>query len=226
MLWVAVYTYDFVETDALDLGLRATTRAGEGERQPVEDDGWGCCGNSLGWGHHHHHHHHHLCAHRNRLTAAVCGGSSTKSSVKNRGKQQRVWSSAALVWVSTSDGRGRWTSLRDRSVKEKRQIWFGIVRLDAQAQAAAEAGLSWSRLPPRRIRRCGSKEVTWLLQLPGFNDANRTKAADTAAMGKRKKTRELRGRVESEQRLERRQKMGGKRGPERERESNVAFTSV
>ncbi|RWV93572.1 hypothetical protein GW17_00043967, partial [Ensete ventricosum] len=74
------------------------------------------------------------------------------SSVKNRGKQQRVRSSAALVWVSTSGGRGRWTSVRDRSMKEKQQIWFRIARLDAQA--AAEAGLSWPRLPPRRIRCC------------------------------------------------------------------------
>ncbi|RWV97111.1 hypothetical protein GW17_00040122 [Ensete ventricosum] len=77
------------------------------------------------------------------------------SSVKNRGKQQRVWSSAALVWASTSGGRERWTSVRDRSVKEEQQIWFGIARLDAQA--AAEAGLSWSRLPPGRIRRCGCR---------------------------------------------------------------------
>ncbi|RWW26297.1 hypothetical protein GW17_00009334 [Ensete ventricosum] len=52
-------------------------------------------------------------------------------------------------------GRGRWTSVRDRSVKEKQQIWFGISCLDAQA--AAEAGLSWSWLPLERIRRCGCR---------------------------------------------------------------------
>ncbi|RZR99089.1 hypothetical protein BHM03_00028575, partial [Ensete ventricosum] len=77
------------------------------------------------------------------------------SSVKNRGKQQRVRSSAVLVWASTSGGRGRWTSVRDRSVKEKQQIWFGIARLDAQA--AAEAGLGLPalmlRLLPRRVCR-------------------------------------------------------------------------
>ncbi|RRT55047.1 hypothetical protein B296_00033584 [Ensete ventricosum] len=78
-----------------------------------------------------------------------------ESSVKNRGKQQRVRCSAALVWASTSDSRGRWTSIRDRSMKEKQQIWFKITRLDAQA--AAEAGLSWSRLPLGRIRRCGCR---------------------------------------------------------------------
>ncbi|RRT34547.1 hypothetical protein B296_00054604 [Ensete ventricosum] len=50
-------------------------------------------------------------------------------------------------------GRRRWTSVRDRSMKEEQQIWFGIARLDAQA--AAEVGLSWPRLPPGRIRRCG-----------------------------------------------------------------------
>ncbi|RRT54960.1 hypothetical protein B296_00026933 [Ensete ventricosum] len=58
-----------------------------------------------------------------------------------------------MVWASTSNSRGRWTFVRDRSVKEKQQIWFGIARLDAQA--AAEAGLSWLRLSPGRIRRCG-----------------------------------------------------------------------
>ncbi|RZS26192.1 hypothetical protein BHM03_00059502 [Ensete ventricosum] len=51
------------------------------------------------------------------------------------GKQQRVRSSVALVWVSTSGGHGRWTSIRDRSVKEEQHIWFGIARLDAQATA-------------------------------------------------------------------------------------------
>ncbi|RWW37554.1 hypothetical protein BHE74_00057318, partial [Ensete ventricosum] len=71
---------------------------------------------------------------------------------RNRGKQQRVRSSAALVWASTSGGRERWTSVRDCSVKEEQQIWFGIARLNAQE--ATEAGLSWSRLPSRRIRRC------------------------------------------------------------------------
>ncbi|RRT70122.1 hypothetical protein B296_00007533 [Ensete ventricosum] len=76
-------------------------------------------------------------------------------SLWNRGKQQRVRSSAALVWVSTSGGRGRWTSVRDRSLKEKQQIWFRIARLDAQA--VAEAGLSWPRLPPGRIRCCGCR---------------------------------------------------------------------
>ncbi|RRT57930.1 hypothetical protein B296_00045216, partial [Ensete ventricosum] len=75
-----------------------------------------------------------------------------ESSVKNKGKQQRVRSFAALVWVSTSGDRGRWTFVHDRSVKEEQQIWFRIARLDAQA--AAEAGLSWSWLPSRRIRRC------------------------------------------------------------------------
>ncbi|RRT65535.1 hypothetical protein B296_00039191 [Ensete ventricosum] len=50
-------------------------------------------------------------------------------------------------------GRGRWTSVRDCFVKEEQQIWFGIARLDAQA--AVKAGLSWPRLPPGRIRRCG-----------------------------------------------------------------------
>ncbi|RZS26603.1 hypothetical protein BHM03_00059963 [Ensete ventricosum] len=38
-------------------------------------------------------------------------------------------------------------------MKEEQQIWFGITCLDAQA--AAEAGLLWLRLPPGRIRRCG-----------------------------------------------------------------------
>ncbi|RWW41471.1 hypothetical protein BHE74_00053042 [Ensete ventricosum] len=38
-------------------------------------------------------------------------------------------------------------------MKEKQQIWFGIARLDAQA--VAEAGLPWPRLPLGRIRRCG-----------------------------------------------------------------------
>ncbi|RWV90861.1 hypothetical protein GW17_00046897, partial [Ensete ventricosum] len=47
----------------------------------------------------------------------------------------RVRSSVALVWVSTSGGHGRWTSIRDRSVKEEQHIWFGIARLDAQATA-------------------------------------------------------------------------------------------
>ncbi|RWW00156.1 hypothetical protein GW17_00036902 [Ensete ventricosum] len=55
----------------------------------------------------------------------------------------------------TSDGRGRWTSVRDRSMKEKQQIWFGIARLDAQA--VAEAGLSWPQLPLGRIRCCGCR---------------------------------------------------------------------
>ncbi|RWV81687.1 hypothetical protein GW17_00056875, partial [Ensete ventricosum] len=64
-------------------------------------------------------------------------------------------SSTALVWVSTSDSRERWTSVHDRSVKEKQHIWFGIAHLDAQA--TAEAGLSWLRLPLRRIRRCGCR---------------------------------------------------------------------
>ncbi|RWW48118.1 hypothetical protein BHE74_00045840 [Ensete ventricosum] len=76
-----------------------------------------------------------------------------ESSVKNRGKQRRVRSSAVLVWASTSGGRRRWTSVHDRSMKEEQHIWFWIARLEAQA--AAEAGLSWPRLPPRRIRRCG-----------------------------------------------------------------------
>ncbi|RWW72783.1 hypothetical protein BHE74_00019385 [Ensete ventricosum] len=66
---------------------------------------------------------------RGLLAAAEAG------SAANRGKQQRVRSSAALVWVSTSGGHGRWTSVRDRSVKEEQQIWFGIARLDAQATA-------------------------------------------------------------------------------------------
>ncbi|RWV90202.1 hypothetical protein GW17_00047613, partial [Ensete ventricosum] len=64
---------------------------------------------------------------------------------------ERVRSSIALVWASTGDDRGRWTSVPNRSVEEQ-QIWIGIARLDAQA--AAEEGLSWPRLP-RRIRRCG-----------------------------------------------------------------------
>ncbi|RWV83950.1 hypothetical protein GW17_00054379 [Ensete ventricosum] len=79
----------------------------------------------------------------------------TESSVKNRGKHQRVRSFAALVWASTSDGRGRWTSVRDSSMNEKQQIWFGIAHLDAQA--AVEAGLSWPRLSSGRIRRCGCR---------------------------------------------------------------------
>ncbi|RWV86560.1 hypothetical protein GW17_00051538 [Ensete ventricosum] len=54
-----------------------------------------------------------------------------------------------------SGGRGRWTSVRDRSMKEKQQIWFGIARLDAQA--VAEVGLSWPRLPLGRIRHCGCR---------------------------------------------------------------------
>ncbi|RWW42771.1 hypothetical protein BHE74_00051648, partial [Ensete ventricosum] len=37
----------------------------------------------------------------------------------------------------------------------KQQIWSGIAHLDAQA--AAEAGLSWPRLPSGRIRRCGCR---------------------------------------------------------------------
>ncbi|RRT52205.1 hypothetical protein B296_00029308 [Ensete ventricosum] len=37
----------------------------------------------------------------------------------------------------------------------KQQIWFGIARLDAQA--TAEAGLSWPRLPLGRIRHCGCR---------------------------------------------------------------------
>ncbi|RWW70730.1 hypothetical protein BHE74_00021589 [Ensete ventricosum] len=65
----------------------------------------------------------------------------------------RVRSSTALIWASTSGGRGRWTSVRDHSVKEKQQIWFGIARL--AAQAATEAGFSWPRLSPGRIRHCG-----------------------------------------------------------------------
>ncbi|RZS26658.1 hypothetical protein BHM03_00060024 [Ensete ventricosum] len=40
-------------------------------------------------------------------------------------------------------------------MKEKQQIWFGIARLDAQA--VAEAGLPWPRLPLGRIRRCGCR---------------------------------------------------------------------
>ncbi|RWW03349.1 hypothetical protein GW17_00033489, partial [Ensete ventricosum] len=77
------------------------------------------------------------------------------SSIKNRGKQQRVRSSTALVLVSTSGGRERWTSVRDHSVKEEQQIWFGITRLDAQA--VAEAGLSWPRLSSGRIMRYGCR---------------------------------------------------------------------
>ncbi|RWW64911.1 hypothetical protein BHE74_00027826 [Ensete ventricosum] len=76
---------------------------------------------------------------------------------QKQGRQQkiaeRVRSSATLVWASTGDDRGRWTSVPNRSVEEQ-QIWIGITRLDAQA--AAEEGLSWPRLP-RRIRRCGCR---------------------------------------------------------------------
>ncbi|RWW56320.1 hypothetical protein BHE74_00037000 [Ensete ventricosum] len=76
----------------------------------------------------------------------------------------RVRSSAALVWASTSDDRGRWTYVRDRSMKEKQQIWFGIARLDAQA--TVKAGLSWPRLPPGRIRRCGCRRHRSTLTRP------------------------------------------------------------
>ncbi|RRT65337.1 hypothetical protein B296_00031771 [Ensete ventricosum] len=69
--------------------------------------------------------------------------------------QTDVRSSTALVWASTSGSRERWTSVHDRSVKEKQHIWFGITHLDAQA--TVEVGLSWSRLPPGRIRRCGCR---------------------------------------------------------------------
>ncbi|RRT43025.1 hypothetical protein B296_00050997 [Ensete ventricosum] len=67
---------------------------------------------------------------------------------------ERVRSSAALVWASTGNGHGRWTSVPNRFVEEEQQIWFGIARLDAQA--AAEEGLSWSWLS-RRIRCCGCR---------------------------------------------------------------------
>ncbi|RWV78698.1 hypothetical protein GW17_00060284, partial [Ensete ventricosum] len=63
----------------------------------------------------------------------------------------RVRSSTTLVWASTGDGSGRWTSVPNRSIEEEEQIWFGIARLDAQA--AAKEGLSWPWLP-RRIRHC------------------------------------------------------------------------
>ncbi|RZR89793.1 hypothetical protein BHM03_00017582 [Ensete ventricosum] len=99
---------------------------------------------------------------RGLLTAAEAGSAAVgdnkktvESSIKNRGKQQRVRSSTALVLVSTSGGRERWTSVRDRSVKEEQQIWFGIARLDAQA--VAEAGLSWPRLSSGRIMRYGCR---------------------------------------------------------------------
>ncbi|RZS02583.1 hypothetical protein BHM03_00032652, partial [Ensete ventricosum] len=63
----------------------------------------------------------------------------------------RAWEQDAKM-VGTSGGYRRWTSVRDRSVKEQ-QIWFGIARLDAQA--TVKEGLSWPRLPPGRIRHCG-----------------------------------------------------------------------
>ncbi|RZS26213.1 hypothetical protein BHM03_00059521, partial [Ensete ventricosum] len=75
-----------------------------------------------------------------------------RSRVDSGRQQQRVRSFATLVWVSTSGGRGRWATVHDRSLKEEQQIWFRIACLDAQA--AVEAGLSWARLPPGRIRRC------------------------------------------------------------------------
>ncbi|RZS07726.1 hypothetical protein BHM03_00038604 [Ensete ventricosum] len=67
------------------------------------------------------------------------------------GVDERVRSSTTLVWASTGDGSGRWTSVPNRSIEEEEQIWFGIARLDAQA--AAKEGLSWPWLP-RRIRHC------------------------------------------------------------------------
>ncbi|RZR82612.1 hypothetical protein BHM03_00009064 [Ensete ventricosum] len=70
------------------------------------------------------------------------------------GSGRRQQSSAALVWASTGDGRGRWTSIPNRSLEEEQQIWFGIARIDAQA--TAEVGLSWPWLP-RRIRHCGCR---------------------------------------------------------------------
>lgn len=56
--------------------------------------------------------------------------------------------------------------------------------------------------------------MTWLLRLAGFNDANRTEAADTVAMGEAEEEQGNCEGGESEQRLERRQKM------------NVAFIGV
>lgn len=49
--------------------------------------------------------------------------------------------------------------------------------------------------------------MTWLLRLAGFNDANRTEAADTVAMGEAEEEQGNCEGGESEQRLERRQKM-------------------
>ncbi|RRT36028.1 hypothetical protein B296_00053862, partial [Ensete ventricosum] len=80
----------------------------------------------------------------------------TEENSREFGQEQRKTSKSSVLCSaglgSTSSGRRRRTSVRDRSVKEEKQIWFGIARLDAQA--AAEVGLSWSRLPPRRIRHC------------------------------------------------------------------------
>ncbi|RZS15174.1 hypothetical protein BHM03_00046968 [Ensete ventricosum] len=67
------------------------------------------------------------------------------------GRKFRWLQVQVAAWLArddkSSDGRGRWTSVRDRFVNEEQQIWFGIARLDAQAL----------RLPSRRIRHCGRR---------------------------------------------------------------------
>ncbi|RWW20595.1 hypothetical protein GW17_00015290, partial [Ensete ventricosum] len=69
----------------------------------------------------------------------------------------------ALVWASTRGGRGRWTSVRDRSVKEKQQIWFGIARL--YAQVAAEASLleeyvfGFHRCEKEKKKKCNDRKL-------------------------------------------------------------------
>ncbi|RWW68686.1 hypothetical protein BHE74_00023789 [Ensete ventricosum] len=52
--------------------------------------------------------------------------------------------SADLVWASTGDDRGRWTSVPDRAVEEEQRRLVG--RWRSGEKAAAEEGLSWPKI--------------------------------------------------------------------------------
>ncbi|RWV85956.1 hypothetical protein GW17_00052196, partial [Ensete ventricosum] len=76
------------------------------------------------------------------------------------GQEQRKTVESSVLYSAGLGEHERWSQevdlcVRDRSVKEKQQIWFGIARLDTKA--TAEAGLSWLRLPLGRIRHCGCR---------------------------------------------------------------------